>query len=225
MLQTGCKPSLQGHTTARVCPGKWWQPRGQRQRETRQEAWVIKCRGKYSRKEQRHREGEGLGFQERYSVISKCFFALSGCLTKAGGEFHWRIRLVAFLWPLTSGGFGLCLESQWSNRHVCHFVEQSIDCGRGNNASSSFFFLNFIYIYISGVCSCCGWSSCTRGLQFDALYHFWKRRAEECTWGFTWAHGRKLNFLSGVSASESHRQTLYSIYHPAGFIRRWPQIF
>lgn len=39
-------------------------------------------------KTERGREGEGLGFQERYSVISKCFFALSGCLTKAGGEFH-----------------------------------------------------------------------------------------------------------------------------------------
>lgn len=103
-------------------------------------------------KTERGREGEGLGFQERYSVISKCFFALSGCLTKAGGEFHWRIRLVAFLWPLTSGGFGLCLESQWSNRHVCHFVEQSIDCGRGNNASSSFFFFIFyIYIYFGGL--------------------------------------------------------------------------
>lgn len=36
----------------------------------------------------------------------KCFFALSGCLTKAAGEFCWRIRLVAFLWLLTSGDFG-----------------------------------------------------------------------------------------------------------------------
>lgn len=40
----------------------------------------------------------------------KCFSALSGCLTKAAGEFHRRIRLVAFLWPLTSGGFGLCFK-------------------------------------------------------------------------------------------------------------------
>ena len=32
-------------------------------------------------------EGERLRFQERRTVISECFFALSGCLTKTGGGF------------------------------------------------------------------------------------------------------------------------------------------
>lgn len=77
------------------------------------------------------------GFQERLcGVISARFSALSPYLTKAARGFHCRIRLVAFLWPLTSGAFGLCLESQWSNRRVCHFAERSIDCGKGNNAFS-----------------------------------------------------------------------------------------
>lgn len=140
-----CKPSSRD-TTAGVCPGKWWQPWGDKQptsplcrREVLRKSEKgtersYQVSGKYSRTKS---EREGFGFQERHTVISKCFFALSGCLTKAAGEFYWRIRLVAFLWLLTSGGFGLCLESQWSNRHVCHFVEQSIDCGWGNNA---FFF-------------------------------------------------------------------------------------
>lgn len=80
------------------------------------------------------REREGSDSRKGTLLSPKCFFALSACLTKAAWEFHWRIRLVAFLWLVTSGGFGLCLESQWSNRHVCHFVEHSIDCGWGNNA-------------------------------------------------------------------------------------------
>lgn len=129
------------------------------ERARRAQKGVIKCQENIQGKEQREREG--LGFQERHTVISKCFFALSGCLTKAAGEFYWRIRLVAFLWLLTSGGFGLCLESQWSNRHVCHFVEQSIDCGSGNNA---------FFSWREG-CSCCGWSSCTcgRSLMFSTV--------------------------------------------------------
>lgn len=95
---------------------------------------VIVCQGSIKGKVQQGKQRGVLGFQERQTVISKCFFALSGCLTKAAGEFEWRIRLVAFLWPLTSGGFGLCLDSQWSNRHVCCLVERSIDCGLENNA-------------------------------------------------------------------------------------------
>lgn len=76
------------------------------------------------------------GFQERLCVILQRFSVLCACLTKAVEAFHCRIRLVAFLRLLTSGGFGLCLESQWSNRRVCHFAEHSIDCGKGNNAFS-----------------------------------------------------------------------------------------
>lgn len=144
-----------------------------------------KIQGKEQR--EREKEREWSGFQERHTVISECFFALSGCLTRAVGEFYWRIRLVAFLWLLTSQGFGLCLESQWSNRRVCHFVEQPIDCGRGNNA---FFFLPW-----REGCTCCGWSSCTCGcsLMRSAVAIFFGSAAEERTWGFTWAHGRKLN--------------------------------
>lgn len=43
--------------------------------------------GKILKQKYKEREREGLGFQERHTVISKCFFALSGCLTKAAGEF------------------------------------------------------------------------------------------------------------------------------------------
>lgn len=218
-----CKPASRD-TTAGVCPGKWWQPRGDKQpasplcrmRTLRKSEKGTKrsyqVSGKYSRKRTK-REREGLGFQERHTVISKCFFALSGCLTKAAGEFYWRIRLVAFLWLLTSGGFGLCLESQWSNRHVCHFVEQSIDCGRGNNAFFSgregLFMLRLIILHL--------W------LQFDVLYrcHRFGSTAEECTWGFTWAHGRKVTCWFIL---KSHQQS-FSIYHPTGFIRSGPQIF
>lgn len=128
-------------------------------------------------------ESAGLGFQERQTVISKCFFALSGCLTKAAGEFYSRIRPVAFLWLLTSGGFGLAKKSQWSNGHVCRF------CGTVYwlwFRKQCFFFLEkgllmlwFIIFHL--------W------LQFDVLYcyHHFGSTAEECVWGFTWAHGKK----------------------------------
>lgn len=78
---------------------------GERRCESNNIMAVINCWENIQGKEQR--ETEGLGFQERHAVISKCFSALSACLTKAAGEFYPRIRLVAFLWLLTSGGFGL----------------------------------------------------------------------------------------------------------------------
>lgn len=138
--------------------------------------------GKYRRKRTKTREG--LGFQERQAVISKCFFALSACLTKAAGELYWRIRLVAFLWLLTSGGFGLCLESQWSNGHVWRFVKRSIDCGLGNNAffspfKAGLFMLWLIILHL--------W------LQFDVFYSCEHLEALlKNVWGFTWwAHGRR----------------------------------
>lgn len=80
--------------------------------------------GKYTTKPETRSQN-----QERPTLICWRSSALSACLTKAAGVLCRRIRLVAFLWLLTSGAFGLHLESQWSNGHVCHFMEQSIDCG------------------------------------------------------------------------------------------------
>lgn len=54
---------------------------------------------------------------------------------------------MAFLWLLTSGGFGLCLESQWSNGHLYRFVKRPIDCGFGNNALF-FFLLHDCVVYV-----------------------------------------------------------------------------
>lgn len=126
--------------------------------------------------------------QERPGLICECSSALSACWTKAAGEFDWRIRLVAFLWLLTSGGFGLRLESQWSNRHVCHFMEQSIDCGWGNNAFCFLFLLEerAVHVVVDHLALVAVvWCSLL-------LPSFFGSSAEECTWGFTWAHGRKL---------------------------------
>lgn len=99
-------PPLAKAQTACVCPFS----------ENKKGTRSYQVSRKYSRKITQGRDV--LGFQERQTVISKCFLASSGCLTKAAGECYWRIRLVAFLWLLMSGGFGLCLESQWSKRHV-----------------------------------------------------------------------------------------------------------
>lgn len=151
--------------------------------------------------------------QERPGLICESSSALSACWTKAAGEFDWRIRLVAFLWLLTSGGFGLRLESQWSNRHVCHFMEQSIDCGRGNNA---FCFLFFAW---REGCSCCGWSSCTCGcgLMFSTVaVVFWKLcwgmyvRFHMSSWKETSLLFFNFFFFTGLSL-KSHQQSVFCL--------------
>lgn len=155
------------------------------------------------------------GFLEKQTVISKCFLASSGCLTKAAGEFYWRIRLVAFLWLLMSGGFGLCLESQWSKRLVSfcgagYWLWLSKQCFFSLFLNRGLFMLWSIILHL--------W------LQCDILHrcHHVGSTAEECTWGFPWAHGRKLTCFFNIL--KSHQQN-FSIYHPTGFIRIGPQIF
>lgn len=152
--------------------------------------------GKYWRKIS---EQEGWGSQERRTVISKHFFALS-CVffffkTKAARQFLWRIRLVAFLWLLTSGGFALCLESQWSNRRMS--VCGTVYWFAVEETWGSFFFvflpqwgLFVLWLISSHTCGCT--------LVFFALpecCHHSGSAVLECQRGSTWAHGRKLALI------------------------------
>lgn len=84
--------------------------------------------GKLAREQRRERQGQktrkGLLFLS-VKVSLHCLLVrlrlLENC-TEESAWWHscgfWRQEVLAF-----------SLESQWSNRHVCHFMEQSIDCG------------------------------------------------------------------------------------------------
>lgn len=152
----------------------------------------IKRRGNIEAKEQRESEREGFGFQERHTLISKCFFALSACLTKApescAGESAWwhscgRWRQEGFL--------ALCSESQPSNIDVCHSAEQAIECGSGNNAffPSSSLEDRVAHVVVDHLAL----RGCS--LTFSTAATMLEAAAEVCTRGFTWAHGRKQTLL------------------------------
>lgn len=149
---------------------------------------VIKCREKHWRK---RTNGARQGLDSRNTVISECFSALSACLTLAAGESYWRIRLVAFLWLLTSGDFGLFLGSNevidvcvsfcrtlywlWS-RKQCLFFSSSFFLMRG------LFMLWLIILHL--------W------LMFSNVAVTLEALLKNVREVFTWAHGRKLDLFS-----------------------------
>lgn len=205
-----CKPASRDIAAA-IGPDKWWQPASPSEREQEGNKAELSSVMKIFKENNIGRDM--LGFQERQTVISKCFLASSGYLTKAAGEFHWRIRLVAFLWLLMSGDFGLCLESQWSNRRVFLWSRLLIVVKQ----TMLFFFLKRGLFML--------WSIILHlWLQCDVLHccHHFGSAAEECTWGFPWAHGRKLTCFFNILKSH---QWSFPIYHCTGFIRIGPQIF
>lgn len=128
---------------------------------------VIKCREKHWRK---RTNGARQGLDSRNTVISECFSALSACLTLAAGESYWRIRLVAFLWLLTSGDFGLFLGSN-EVIDVCVSFCRTLYWLWSRKTMPFFWWEG---------CSCCGWSSCTCGWCSLTLPSRWKRCWRMC---------------------------------------------